>query len=64
VTKGRTDVRRAGGAETHPRAPSGWKYVNVRRSFVFIEHFIEEGAHWAVFERNRPSTPTNFGTAR
>jgi phage tail sheath protein FI len=41
-----------------PRALSGWKYVNVRRIFVFIEHFIEEGAHWAVFERNRPSEPT------
>jgi phage tail sheath protein FI len=41
-----------------PGALSGWKYVNVRRLFVFIEQFIEEGAHWAVFERNRPSAPT------
>jgi hypothetical protein len=29
----------------------GRKYVNVRCLFVYIEHFIDEGASWAVFER-------------
>lgn len=54
----------SGGAKTHPAgAPSGWKYVNVRRLFVYVEHFIEEGANWAVFER-KPSAPgNNFGAA-
>jgi hypothetical protein len=28
----------------------GRKYVNVRCLFVYIEHFIDEGASWAVFE--------------
>lgn len=35
-----------GGAKTHPSgAPWGRKYVNVRRLFVYIEHFIDEGAN-------------------
>ena len=29
-----------------------WKYVNVRRLFLFLEHSIEEGLSWAVFEPN------------
>jgi hypothetical protein len=41
-----------GGAKTHPSgAPWGRKYVNVRCLLVYIEHFIDEGANWAVFER-------------
>jgi hypothetical protein len=48
------NVKPEGGAKTRPPgAASGWKYVNVCRLFVYIEHFIEEGANWAVFERNR-----------
>jgi len=29
-----------------------WKYVNVRRLFIFIERSIEVGTQWAVFEPN------------
>jgi uncharacterized protein len=29
-----------------------WKYVNVRRLFLFLERSIEEGLKWAVFESN------------
>jgi len=29
-----------------------WKYVNVRRLFMFIEESIEEGIQWVVFEPN------------
>jgi phage tail sheath protein FI len=29
-----------------------WKYVNVRRLFIFLEHSIDEGTQWVVFEPN------------
>lgn len=29
-----------------------WKYVNVRRLFIFIEESIDEGTQWVVFEPN------------
>ena len=29
-----------------------WKYINVRRLFIFIEESIEEGTQWVVFEPN------------
>lgn len=29
-----------------------WKYVNVRRLFLFIEESVEEGTQWVVFEPN------------
>lgn len=29
-----------------------WKYVNVRRLFIFIEESIDEGSQWVVFEPN------------
>jgi hypothetical protein len=29
------------------------KYVAVRRLFIYIEHFIEECAYWAVFGPGR-----------
>lgn len=29
-----------------------WKYVNVRRLFIFIERSIAEGTQWVVFEPN------------
>ncbi|HVQ93477.1 MAG TPA: phage tail sheath C-terminal domain-containing protein [Mycobacteriales bacterium] len=31
---------------------SSWKYVNVRRLFLFVEESIDEGTQWAVFEPN------------
>ncbi len=29
-----------------------WKYINVRRLFLFIEESIEDGTQWVVFEPN------------
>ncbi len=39
------------GARTCSSDPS-WKYINVRRLFLYIEQSIEEGTEWAVFESN------------
>ncbi|MCP4656860.1 MAG: phage tail sheath family protein, partial [bacterium] len=35
-----------------------WKYVNVRRLFIFIEESIDEGTQWVVFEPNDDTTWT------
>jgi phage tail sheath protein FI len=29
-----------------------WKYVNVRRLFIFLEQSLDEGTQWVVFEPN------------
>jgi phage tail sheath protein FI len=29
-----------------------WKYINVRRLFIFVEHSIQLGTQWVVFEPN------------
>jgi phage tail sheath protein FI len=29
-----------------------WKYVNVRRLFMFVEESVEQGTQWVVFEPN------------
>jgi phage tail sheath protein FI/enoyl-CoA hydratase/carnithine racemase len=31
---------------------SEWKYVNVRRYFIYVEHSIHDGLQWVVFEPN------------
>lgn len=31
---------------------TSWKYINVRRLFIYIEESIEEGTQWVVFEPN------------
>jgi uncharacterized protein len=31
-----------------------WKYVSVRRLFIFLERSIYEGTQWVVFEPNDP----------
>ncbi|MFJ7219114.1 phage tail sheath family protein [Amycolatopsis sp. NPDC098790] len=48
---------------------TSWKYVNVRRLFLFLEESIDEGTQWVVFEPNDESlwalvrqTVTNFLT--
>jgi phage tail sheath protein FI len=33
-----------------------WKYVNVRRLFIFVEESIDEGTQWVVFEPNDETT--------
>ena len=35
-------------------AQGEWKYVNVRRLFLFLRESIDEGTQWAVFEPNSP----------
>jgi phage tail sheath protein FI len=39
------------GARTISSDPE-WKYVNVRRYFAYLEHSIDKGTQWAVFEPN------------
>jgi phage tail sheath protein FI len=33
-----------------------WRYVNVRRLFMFVEESVEEGTQWVVFEPNDEPT--------
>lgn len=33
-----------------------WKYVNVRRLFIYLEHSIDRGTQWVVFEPNTEET--------
>ena len=42
---------RVWGARTATSNPS-WKYVNVRRLFIYIEESIKANTNWAVFEPN------------
>jgi len=67
INKGRQDVlnpeginalrffegrgNRVWGARTLSSDPE-WKYVNVRRLFIYLEHSIDKGTQWAVFEPN------------
>jgi phage tail sheath protein FI len=44
---------RVWGARTATSDPE-WKYVNVRRYFIYLERSIERGTQWAVFENNGP----------
>jgi phage tail sheath protein FI len=44
---------RVWGARTISSDPE-WRYVNVRRLFIYIEHSIYLGTQWAVFEPNNP----------
>lgn len=53
----RSDGRglRLWGARTMSSDPE-WKYINVRRLFLFVEESIEEGTQWVVFEPNHEPT--------
>jgi phage tail sheath protein FI len=48
------DVRVFGG-RTMSSDPM-WKYVNVRRLFIFVEQSIDRGTQWVVFEPNYEQT--------
>ena len=39
------------GARTISSDPE-WKYISVRRYFAYLEHSIDRGTQWAVFENN------------
>lgn len=43
---------RAWGARTIAPSGSEWKYINVRRLFLFLEESIDESTQWVVFEPN------------
>jgi phage tail sheath protein FI len=53
----RSDERgiRVWGARTMASDPE-WKYVNVRRLFIFVEESIDQGTQWVVFEPNDQNT--------
>jgi phage tail sheath protein FI len=36
-------------------ADSEWKYINIRRLFLFLEESIDKASQWVVFEPNSPS---------
>lgn len=42
---------RVWGARTLSSDPE-WKYVNVRRYFLYLQHAINQGTQWSVFEPN------------
>jgi uncharacterized protein len=44
-------ARRVWGARTMSSDPE-WKYVNVRRLFIYLEASIDRSTQWAVFEPN------------
>ena len=50
---------RVWGARTMSSDPE-WKYVNVRRLFIYMEHSIEKASQWAVFEPNNERLWTNI----
>ena len=41
-----------GARTTAPKDETPWRYINVRRLFLFIEESIQVGIRWAVFEPN------------
>jgi phage tail sheath protein FI len=46
---------RVWGARTMSSDPL-WRYINVRRLFLFVEESIDEGTQWVVFEPNDETT--------
>src|SRR6266508_2735648 len=40
------------GARTLASTDQSWRYINVRRLFIFIEESIRRGTQWVVFEPN------------
>lgn len=46
------------GARTTSSDPE-WKYVGVRRYFLYLEHSIDRSTQWAVFENNGPQLWSN-----
>lgn len=43
---------RVWGARTSTLDDPLWKYINVRRLFIYLQQSIERGSQWAVFEPN------------
>ena len=53
---------RVWGARTMSSDPE-WKYVNVRRLFIYVEHSIDKATQWAVFEPNNERLWANIRRA-
>jgi phage tail sheath protein FI len=47
------------GARTVSSDPD-WKYLNVRRYFAYVEHSLDKGTQWAVFQNNDEVTWANI----
>lgn len=47
------------GAVTNAGEASEWKYIAVRRLFIYVEQSIKQSSDWIVFE---PNTPKLWGT--
>ncbi|MEU0885670.1 phage tail sheath C-terminal domain-containing protein [Lentzea sp. NPDC005914] len=45
---------RVWGARTLAASDQSWRYIPVRRLFIFIEESIRRGTQWVVFEPNNP----------
>lgn len=52
---------RVWGARTISSDPE-WKYVNIRRYFLYLENSIDRGTQWAVFEPNGEALWANVRT--
>lgn len=50
---------RVWGARTISSDPE-WKYFSVRRYFAYLEHSIDRGTQWAVFENNNEALWSNI----
>jgi phage tail sheath protein FI len=37
-------------------ANAAWKYINVKRLFIYVEHSLDKGTQWVVFEPNEENT--------
>lgn len=40
------------GARTLSKTDPSWRYINVRRLFIFLEESIKRGTQWVIFEPN------------
>jgi phage tail sheath protein FI len=49
------NIRIWGGRTIGGDANGEWKYINVRRLFLFLRESIDEGTQWVVFEPNSPA---------
>jgi len=43
-------------SDTIPGDEPNWKYVELRHLSVFVEHSLDQGLQWAVFEPNDEAT--------
>ncbi len=50
------------GARTISSDPE-WKYISVRRYFAYLEHSLDRGTQWAVFENNNEALWANITSA-